>query len=228
MIIYGYSTRVGKAKPAQGNCPSCSNGPLFATTVFRYFHIYWIPLFPFSRKLALVCSHCKKTFFQKDLQEQDRFSALSQMRPDPFSVWLFTGVFLIVAGIGAVFYFDQQEKKELQAYFSSPKHNDLYIVRTSKPIIVNNKTLTYVVYRLNSNSPENRCFAPSAYAFPTAGSANAALQNQLAQPGGFTEDEVCIQEAKLNEMMKQGYLSSVVRQNSTAQEAPVGIKVSTR
>lgn len=69
MIIFG--TRAGKVTPAEaqpfdcGHCHSkMSVRPVF---IQRYFHVFWIPFFPLSKKGVTQCSHCKQVLYEKEV-----------------------------------------------------------------------------------------------------------------------------------------------------------------
>lgn len=64
-VIFG--TRTTYLKDIHYNeddvCPHCNNSHTFIIkTQGSYFHIFWIPFFPLSKKQELHCTHCKKVY----------------------------------------------------------------------------------------------------------------------------------------------------------------------
>lgn len=68
MIIYGWKSVLGKVANTVGlTCPSCQKDQLTVGTRHSYFHVYWIPFFPYRRERVAVCNHCKKIMDEKEL-----------------------------------------------------------------------------------------------------------------------------------------------------------------
>lgn len=68
MIIFGYSTRLTKARTEdilKNACPSCQ-GNLELHDLKRWFTLYFIPIFPFSTiETCYKCDKCKQTYKQE-------------------------------------------------------------------------------------------------------------------------------------------------------------------
>ena len=79
MIFFGSRSREVVGDLIQGNlCPECGRAEHQSFGVQNYFHIYWIPVFPTSKTVGLVCTHCKKAQTGKELlvsHQEHRFDA---------------------------------------------------------------------------------------------------------------------------------------------------------
>jgi uncharacterized protein YbaR (Trm112 family) len=52
-------------------CPHCNNSNTFLVkTKASYFHIFWIPIVPISKKQELHCTHCKKVYAITQLPQE--------------------------------------------------------------------------------------------------------------------------------------------------------------
>ncbi|TPN87227.1 zinc-ribbon domain-containing protein [Aquimarina algicola] len=52
-------------------CSFCKNRDTFMVTTFgKYFHLFWIPLFPVSRTSVAECQHCKRTFREREFTSE--------------------------------------------------------------------------------------------------------------------------------------------------------------
>ncbi len=106
MIIYGWKSVIGKLAGAVGlSCPSCQKDQLTVGTRHSYFHVYWIPFFPYRREQIGVCNHCKKVMDEKELKAsasligaQERLPQKESFRPHHFALII---VILVLGTFGA-------------------------------------------------------------------------------------------------------------------------------
>lgn len=97
MIIFGLrATNIGSLKIENSECQYCENkGTQNITDFGRYFHIFWIPVFPVGRKTYGECTHCKRTLkkseFNPKLKKQYSENKSIIKRP----VWHWSGLILI-------------------------------------------------------------------------------------------------------------------------------------
>lgn len=68
MIFFGSRGKTVSGQVVEGiQCPSCDNKQFITFGIIRYFHLYWIPTFPTSKKVGIECTHCKRTLIDKEL-----------------------------------------------------------------------------------------------------------------------------------------------------------------
>lgn len=61
MVIYGTKASKGTPIKTTAQCPFCGESHSVAVLPFhKYFHIYWIPFFPYGREYAVACVSCGK------------------------------------------------------------------------------------------------------------------------------------------------------------------------
>lgn len=83
-------------------CPSChQNNTMVAGTIARYFHFFFIPVFPTSKDNVAVCNHCKGSFSYSQFTDEMKQSFDTQQTAHPNStpVWHGCGCFIILIGI---------------------------------------------------------------------------------------------------------------------------------
>ena len=126
-IFFGTRASKIKTKRIDGNteCPYCQNKNTFVATAFgKYFHLFWIPLLPFSKETVLECSHCKKTYAEHELPENLRLALVKSNQIDPpkrplwhgFGCLVLALIGLVVIGISiasAIFWSDKDVKDEI-------------------------------------------------------------------------------------------------------------------
>ncbi len=98
MIIYGTrATKIHSEEVSGLKCDYCNEKRRHIFSFFsKYVHIFWIPLFPISKKGMSECVHCKSTNDKKHMNEELKFAyenvKLNAKRP----IWHWIGLIIIV------------------------------------------------------------------------------------------------------------------------------------
>lgn len=59
ILIYGHAKTINGIDEAFVYCPSCEKSSWADIMVEGiYFHIYWVPIFPFDKTLNMICKEC--------------------------------------------------------------------------------------------------------------------------------------------------------------------------
>lgn len=62
-IIFGYYTKNFTSQKIDATCLACQKDTLSATFMQQLFHVFWIPIFPISKKYLIIsCSSCGSNF----------------------------------------------------------------------------------------------------------------------------------------------------------------------
>ena len=105
MIIFGLrASNIGSVKVDGSSCSYCENSGTQNITQFgKYFHIFWIPVFPIGKSTFSECVHCKRTIrkkeFSSELKRMYDHSKSEIKRP----VWHWTGLILFGLLIAAFY-----------------------------------------------------------------------------------------------------------------------------
>lgn len=68
MIFFGSRSKVIQGEGIQGvACSNCDSDEFHTFGVLKYFHVYWIPTFPFSKQPGIECKNCKNTLIGKEV-----------------------------------------------------------------------------------------------------------------------------------------------------------------
>lgn len=69
-MIFFFGTRanrIGQRRLNNTECSHCQTPNSFISVTFgRYVHFFWIPIFPIGKVTVAECSHCKKTYSEKE------------------------------------------------------------------------------------------------------------------------------------------------------------------
>ncbi len=133
MIVYGWNSKELKQAPFPGHiCPACGAENSFIVVDASYFHVFWIPIFPYNKKLRIVCGDCGHTMKPKEVSQEVRQFAKQLKSKVKIPVWMFSGVgvvtLLIVYGIISSFLNGQKELEML----NDPQVNDIYFFYDSE------------------------------------------------------------------------------------------------
>ena len=103
MIIYGSkSSHVNSASLRDVSCPHCETVGQMGMSVFSsYAHIFWIPLFPYSKKVYASCNHCKAGYELKEMPPELMNRCITFRNAHKSPLWQFAG--LIAIGIVIIF-----------------------------------------------------------------------------------------------------------------------------
>jgi hypothetical protein len=89
----------------------------------------WIPLFPYSKRMAIWCDNCGTEFQLQEIapQLQPQVKEFYRRRKAPF--WQWVGLLLIMASMVSGIISGICENKNTKTYFESPEINDVYCVK---------------------------------------------------------------------------------------------------
>jgi hypothetical protein len=132
MIIYGRKgTHIGSIIPVSLVCQSCSaKGAVTMSAFSNYAHIFWIPVFPFSKQVVSQCQNCNQVFHEKEMPSEFRTydtELRSSVKPP---LWTFVGLFLIAGLISWGTYTSGQNAEKNKLYITNPQAGDMYDVKT--------------------------------------------------------------------------------------------------
>ncbi len=103
IFFYGLrSSKLKERKLSNTKCPYCQKENSFTATTFgKYFHFFWIPIIPISKTSVAECSHCKKTYAEKEFSEDMMNSLIRANSTNPAKrpLWHGIGCMLLIIPI---------------------------------------------------------------------------------------------------------------------------------
>ena len=70
MIIFGTRSKILTGNDTRTNCSYCKSiDTVSLVFVLKYFHIFWIPMFPLSKTGVSQCSHCKQVLYANEMPD---------------------------------------------------------------------------------------------------------------------------------------------------------------
>ncbi len=105
MIIFGLrASNIGSIKIEKSHCEYCENdGTQNITDYGRYFHVFWIPIFPLGRKTFGECTHCKRTIGKKEFDPELKKLYGEKKSTVRRPVWHWSGLIIIGLSLAVIF-----------------------------------------------------------------------------------------------------------------------------
>lgn len=130
MFVYGdHTTHIGTEPLPYEKCPACGNEDSMTIAILStYYHLFWVPLFPFRKYGAAHCTNCDTAIGKSNMSESLARSYETARYKIKFPWWNFLGPILIV-----FFFILSASYKEVRTqidykYLNNPKKGDVYII----------------------------------------------------------------------------------------------------
>lgn len=193
-IIYGRKqATIKKYTHTQDSCKSCKSFDLNVKVYKVYAHVFFIPFFPFGPKsVEMRCKSCGEP--NRDISLQNHYEQNTKI---PF--YLFSGLILIAALIGALWVHIEYKNKREAAYVAAPKVGDVYTIH---------QDTVYYFLRLSQIKGDTVLAYPSYLGYPR-------FVSEMQSDDYFTkETELIYTKKELKEMLKKAEIHSVDRDYS--------------
>ncbi|MGG9962884.1 zinc-ribbon domain-containing protein [Ferruginibacter sp. SUN106] len=203
MIIYGNkATKTGHQSLFNSKCSHCgTKGSLEMYTFSRYFHIFWIPVFPYRKEAVTQCNHCKQVLKKKEFSA-DLLSDYEEMKVNTKTpYWQFIGLLLFIFLIIAVVNSIREDNKRDIAYLTTPKTGDIYEIYTVGE--------GYTLYKVSDVKTDSVYVIFNKYQSNKKSGLN---QSKMTEAGSFIEEEYLpIAKKDLLKMKDKGEIEGVRR-----------------
>ena len=131
MIIYGSREATLQTMVFEDQfCTDCGQKGSISCTVFsKHAHIFWIPLFPFSKRKAIWCNNCGKEFAINELTPEMQSEVNNFYRKNKAPFWQWVGLLLFTVSVILSIIGNIKEGKNTELFLNSPEINDVYCVK---------------------------------------------------------------------------------------------------
>ncbi|SHG43345.1 zinc-ribbon domain-containing protein [Pedobacter caeni] len=155
MIIFGARTKFLTASVSGQTCGHCDTGKLNLVYTIRYFHIFWIPMFPLEKRAMTQCPHCKQVLTSNELAPESRNYLNTQKSAIRTPLKYFAG--LIIIGLFILFIVVATAFNKTGRYVNKPKVGDIYQIKSDtenqftflKIVKIEGDSLILAVHKLN-------------------------------------------------------------------------------
>ncbi|MBC3846825.1 zinc-ribbon domain-containing protein [Winogradskyella echinorum] len=116
MIVYitgTYQISIHSYRPKDIKCHSCgASSQVIVEKKASVFHLMYIPIFPYRIKNIFTCKSCNNVFELKDLKPEHKSYYKNFVSKKWIPIWLFSGLIVILLGIGFFVYNNIKNKEE--------------------------------------------------------------------------------------------------------------------
>lgn len=127
MIFYGTKgshLNTQKTKPAK--CNNCNEiTPHMVSVYGKYGYLYWIPVFPMSKKVFSECTNCNATFEFKEMGSELKDISKDIKNNTKTPLWYWSGLAIIALLIAIGYYYSVEHDKDVVNYIKEPKVGDV-------------------------------------------------------------------------------------------------------
>jgi len=160
MIIFGTRSKVlhNKASQAVGDCSYCgTTDAIFGYKQISYFHIFWIPVFPYKSRIMTVCNHCRQVREQRSIDPQT-MNQIHQEGLPKTSPGYFAGLIILLLFVGSAVAAGISSSMNTDDYLKTPAVGDVYEIKHE----ANGKSY-YTLYRIAKVGTDSIVFAINDY-----------------------------------------------------------------
>jgi hypothetical protein len=208
----------------EATCAHCGQSAWAGHVMQRYIHIFWIPIFPFAKRVEFECEHCRKAYRKKEVPAPlmrlvDQIKA-EVRTPRRYFTGLFAlgGLFVLPWILGLVFFLcginPSRADRELIA---KPAVGDIYLVKRLEGAHPAPDASPYQVLRITAVDDSKVSFAVSAETYRRLNQARRAAESDaVTDPEFFREARLLTERAKLMGWYDETVIFDVLRAEEVA------------
>ena len=213
MIVFGTRGKVVKGPQKRGvPCASCGMDVHQTFGVLRYFHVFWIPMFPTMKQPAMECLHCKKALVGKELPERVRKDVAAMLYTKRRILPTFAGAILVGLLAIPVAYGSAQQTAREAAYLAAPAVGDCYVVRLARFVKSPDPKHPYGVLRVVNVSPNHLELRLGTFAYGQPRGADQAIsRSEISRADYFMPNPITLATAELQRLKQEHVIQAVRR-----------------
>ncbi|WP_046757931.1 hypothetical protein [Kordia jejudonensis] len=168
MIVYGTGSKdIGTRKIQGAKCPNCESTEMCVNVTSNYAQVFWIPIFPMSKKFLSVCLHCDQVLEKKEMPQQLKDKIDMEKHHFKTPIYLFSGLAIIALLVVYAFYASGKHDEELAANVKNLEAKDVVVFKVSSKEYtfaeVNKKSNDTIYLNYSSYTYEGRKPSESKY-----------------------------------------------------------------
>ena len=193
-------------------CRVCGQDEHVTSGALRYFHVFFVPIFPTKKQLAMQCVHCKKALVGDEIPERTRHEIAALVFPRRRTAPMFSGTIaaallvLFVATVG------KAESDRQASYLRSPAAGDCYVVTLAGIGRSTDAAHPYGILQAVSVTDGQVRLRVASHAFASGTGALKALRNGATAEGAFfAPATLALSVEELQRLKSSGAIYSVKR-----------------
>ena len=205
MIIFGTRTKYLRVKSGRlvANCSHCGvRESLDAVKRISYFHIFWIPIFPYRSQLITECEHCRKVNYQREIPPQVLADIRNSGVVPKTPLGYFTGLILVGLFIGLIMVIGIFSAIKTNGYLENPKVGDVYEIKHRE-----HGNSVYTLYRIAEVTADSITFDVNDY----EAKGRKQLRQLKKKYANDYSEQLVLSRAELTTLKKENHISNIER-----------------
>ena len=156
-MIYGAGDKkLGEIKINNEKCPSCNEqNSIYVHGLVKYFHIFWIPLFPVYKKYVTICHSCETEIPKKERSQSLKDKVDLEKSNFKIPLYLFIGLVVILGLVAFLEYESRQHDDFVE--------NKIHYLESSDVMVFKQSSKEYTFAKVESVSNDTIYFMNSNY-----------------------------------------------------------------
>lgn len=201
MIIFGL--RSGNTRQRELSSYDCSHCHTKQSVQFyffvRYFHIFWIPVFPLYRSGGSQCSHCKQVLERSQMPPAMVHDYGIARKNVKIPLKFFSGLVIAAIFLGAVILAVITDSNNTRNWLQQPQAGDVYEIKENG---------TYTLYRIQQVKGDTLVMNPYEY---NADRASALRKLKKTYPDAYSAEEIPMVKSELAALYAERALRKIER-----------------
>lgn len=213
MIVFGTRGKAIAGPRKQGvACESCGKDEHATYGVLRYFHIFWIPVFPTMKQAAMECAHCKKVLRGKEVPERVRREVAEKVFTRG-RVWpMFTGLAVAAVLAASAAWAGVEQSRRESGWLAAPAVGDLYVVKLARFADGADPRYPYGVLRVTGVAGSRLELQVGRYGYTQGSGADKAITSgQVRGSDYFAAKPLGLDAQELGSLKASGVIYTVKR-----------------
>jgi len=213
MIVFGTRGKAVAGPRRQGIvCSACGKDEHATYGILRYFHVFWIPMFPTLKQPAMECLHCKKALVGKEVPERVRKDIARLVFTRGRVVPMFSGLIVAALLVVPMAYAGMQESEKEAGFLRNPAVGDSYVVKLAGIVKGADSRHPYGVLQASGVAAGRLELRVGNYGYGSASGARKAIRaGEIARPDYFGAATIALSVEDLQRLKANGTIQSVKR-----------------
>lgn len=205
MIVYGWNSKLIKHAPLENiDCENCHQKTTLIGIHSNYVHIFWIPVFPYSKKATMVCGSCNHVTTEKHMSPDFKAKIKALKSTVPLPKYHFSGLGIILA-LAVYFTFISHKNNVTQSeYIKAPLAGDVYVLKNDEEPT----KYKYSLLKVQGFEEDSMLLSPNSFSYTN-------IPAKLDTEDGFYNYTIKVAKNKIVELHEKGELKKVIRNYSS-------------
>ncbi|MEW5675856.1 zinc-ribbon domain-containing protein [Flavobacterium enshiense] len=132
MIFFGTREKeIKRGSLTNVTCNECrENVSMTYIVESKYFHLYWVPFFPYKKNTFVGCNECDTVFEKKQFSEniKKKLQRENELKPARNPIWMFSGLIILAILIPLALFQSSRANVKKSDFANNPKVGDVYFL----------------------------------------------------------------------------------------------------